>query len=208
MGRWKPVKTPEFHDSGTPLPPDLWRRILDQLVADTEPHHIRGVRTAARDICNVRMVCKELYAIGESAFKHLSLRCPCLQAEALWNRFLIEPRALCLQEIIALARQLDIPSLADPIWADKPILTRKIFEQLRSSQPTGIPAAVLLAIREESVKPKWYLHNNCNAVRDDSEREAFCRLRILAYQRSSLEIPPLIRGGEIYFFKLHFLRLY
>ena len=158
MGRWKPVKAPEFHESGTPLPPDLWRRILNQLIADMKPDSMRGISTAARDICTARMVCKELYAIGEPAFKQLSLRCPHLQEEDLGNRFLVEPRAPYLWEIRALAGQLVIPSLWNPVWADKAILTRKIFEQLRILQPTGIPAAVLLAVRKERVELNWYLH--------------------------------------------------
>lgn len=146
IGKWHKLDRGfEEADSGTGLSPDIWIQILMLLVDDLETEGVRGVSVVARDLCNARMLCKELTFPTQHVFKHLSNLCPAIRGpEKLWEVFGRDPFSLKVPQLKELAKTMQI-RVSDP----KAVLIVNLQQRVGITQPTTVPVNVVAAVKLE-----------------------------------------------------------
>lgn len=138
----KPAKASK--SEATPLPIDLWTRVLDRLCDDLETEGVRGFSAIARDICNVGLTCKELHSCTENAFRRLSQDCAPVQLENEWITFLKDPSHAKVDEMKALARSLDNRVIMSQ---PKPLLMRDLLAYFKLQTPSQVPVRLISGVQ-------------------------------------------------------------
>ena len=165
--------------SGTTLPVDVWRKILQTLCSDIETRStdVRTVSVVARDICNVSQVSKVLWTASYDALHDLSSLCQ-MQVrrhpldsfnrkgqgdpesnivKPSWSAFLRQPfheesSRDQTEEIIDMAMACEIGYFfchPSPICLDRSALVLGIFNFLHLTRPSNVPFQLLYAVAQE-----------------------------------------------------------
>ena len=152
MAAWRPIAT-RYEDSGTPLPKDVWLQVMGKLWEDLEPEGVRGLSVVVRDLLNLRLVCKELNAVGADAFRQLAETCSPREDSELWDNLLSDPMGLTVTQIRKSTGQL-----RNRVSVLKEVLVVEIFKRLGLRRPISIPARVFLGVREEGLSHSLRKH--------------------------------------------------
>ena len=138
IGSWHKVcKDRGLGSSTAGLNNDIWTRVLRALCEDSEEGDDQGITSAARDICRLGAVCKELWTSTQYGLEHLSTLCPAIEGpQELWQQFLFDPCSLKLPQLRQLARVTPEVLVSDP----KPLLIVNLLRRLGLEHPNPGPA--------------------------------------------------------------------
>ena len=177
VASWKTAKPKMDHSKESKLSLDVWSRILEHLCDELQHKDIRGPSVVARDLCNASMTCKDLYAASLSAFQRLSSLCAEKEMEHQWQCLLSDPcnSDLLSDEVIAtLLRRTKLRQ-----FGSREINVHTLYRAVGQSQPTRLPARLILTVAEEksqikclSEYSKWSEAKLLQTLGENQEREA------------------------------------
>lgn len=149
MEKWNSRTDRQFAEANQYLNQDLWIKILC-MVCDIELQGAKNIETAACDLENAQLVCKEIYNSVGPAFTYLAKFCePLDESFESWEKLRIDPNSLKLPQLKALAKVLKV-KVSDP----KPTLIVNLYAALGVKNPTQIPARVLVHIKTDREENK------------------------------------------------------
>ena len=159
--------------SNSPLPFDLWMKVMMTLCDDLEINGIRGISVIARELSLAARVNKEFYAASLPAFKHLSNLCPSLDSllpnlrneteaqdasqavsstssaslnldSSIWDALVADPRRPTALEI-----KLMYTAMGFNESQPKDVMAFELMAHFKLMHPTPLPARLIFAVLAE-----------------------------------------------------------